>query len=145
MSSVTMAGPLRVAPSVAWRAAVDCRIKPSSTSLPTRNGRAGLPSMEISAAPPPGEPATTPWRANRLAELTCGVVVGVAAPSTRATASGSMEAGLADVTGAGPATPRAEASRSPQYTRLAAASAQTSSVMVRKPSLLCESVATQRL
>jgi hypothetical protein len=101
--------------------------------------------MAISAAPPPGEPATTPWRENRLAKLTCGEGVGAAAPSTRATASGSRDAGLAAVTGTGSAIPRPGASRSPQYTRLAAASAQTTSVMARKPSLLCESITTQRL
>lgn len=39
------------APREAARLSSDCSTKPSATFTPTLNGRAGLPSTEISAAP----------------------------------------------------------------------------------------------
>src|SRR6218665_793163 len=68
MSRITVAGPPIWGPSRAWRGARVCSSSPWSTAAPMRNGRAGLPSTAISAAPPPlRRPDSTPISANRPA------------------------------------------------------------------------------
>src|SRR5207237_1699701 len=68
-SNVTAGAACMEAPMVARFGWTDCSTSPSSTVAPTRYGRGGLPSTEISAAPPPSDSATTPSRAKRLERL----------------------------------------------------------------------------
>jgi hypothetical protein len=124
----------------ALRGSTASRTSPSSTLLPTRKARPGLPSTAMSAAPRLDGLAITPSRTNRLAATGAAVAVGAAAPSRRATAAGSAAAAGAATEGIAPtevldAPPH---KRNPHHARLAAAMAHRTSVTRRAAHLLCE-------
>lgn len=141
-------GSVKIARTGAWASSASMASRgPTATSTypgaicaPTENGRAGVPSTEINAAPFPETLAITPSKANLSAGPGPGpAATGAGAPSKRASATGLLlsDSAMAGVTATAGRLP-AESPACAQYQPAIATPAQIATVATRHTIAFCK-------